>query len=89
MNDYDNDNNDNDDAGRRTLWQNANRLNGYREIATRTCPKMNTFGVDGHVYAICCRPEAGGDVISVENVKIEGCPVLNCEVASFNGLRDL
>ena len=41
-----------------------------------------------HVYAIYCRPEVGGDVISSENVKtLEGYAVLNSEVASSNSFR--
>ena len=36
-----------------------------------------------HVYAICCQPEVGDDVISGKNVKtIECYAVLNIEVAS-------
>ena len=36
-----------------------------------------------HVYAICCRPDVAGDVISGENVKsIEGYVVLKFEVDS-------
>ena len=36
-----------------------------------------------HVYAICCRLEVGGDVISGENVKtIEGYAVLHVEAAT-------
>ena len=43
-----------------------------------------------HVYVMCCRPEAAGDVISSENVKtIEGCAVLNFEVGSFRSFRDI
>ena len=43
-----------------------------------------------HVYAICCRLEVAGDVISGENVKtVEGHAVLNFEVASFRGFRDI
>ena len=43
-----------------------------------------------HVCAICCRLEVDGDVISGENVKtIEGCAVLNFEVASSNSFRDI
>ena len=42
-----------------------------------------------HVYAICFRPEAYGDVISGENVKtIESYVVLIFEVASFSNFRD-
>ena len=41
-------------------------------------------------YAICCRPEVDGDVISDENVKtVEGYAALNCEVASSNSFRDI
>ena len=44
---------------------------------------------NGKVYAICCRPEAAGDVTSGENVKtIEGYAVLNVEVASVSSFRD-
>ena len=43
-----------------------------------------------HVYAICCRAEVGGDVISGENVKsIEGYGVLNVKVVSFSSFRDI
>ena len=43
-----------------------------------------------HVYAICCRPEVAGDVISGEDVKtIESYGVLNFEVPSFSGFRDI
>ena len=41
-------------------------------------------------YAICCRPEVAGDVISGENVKtIEGYAALNFEAASFSSFRDI
>ena len=41
------------------------------------------------VYAICCRPEVAGDVISGENVRtIEGYAVLNFEVASFSSFME-
>ena len=37
-----------------------------------------------HVYAIWCRPEVAGGVISGENEKtVEGYGVLNFEVTSF------
>ena len=43
-----------------------------------------------HVYAICCRPELAGVVISGENVKtVEGYAMLNFEVASFSSFRDI
>ena len=43
-----------------------------------------------HVYAICCRLEVAGDVISSEQAKtIERYAVLNFEVASFNSFRDI
>ena len=43
-----------------------------------------------HVYAICCRLEVDGDVISGENVNtIEGYAVLNIEVASVSSFRDI
>ena len=43
-----------------------------------------------HVYAICCRPEVAGDVISGENAKtVEGYAVLNFEVASLCSFRDI
>ena len=39
-----------------------------------------------HVYAICCWPEVGGDVISSENIKtIKGYAVSNFETASISG----
>ena len=42
------------------------------------------------VYAICCRPEVAGDVISGESVKtIEYYAALNFEVASFSSFRDI
>ena len=42
-----------------------------------------------HVYAICCRPEAAGDVISGGNVKtVEGYGVLNFEAVSFSSFRE-
>ena len=48
---------------------------------------MNMTQIE-HVYAICCRREVAGDVISGENVKtIEGYTVLNFEVASFCSFR--
>ena len=41
-----------------------------------------------YVYAICCRPEVAGDVISGGNVNTtEGYAVLNFEAASFGGFR--
>ena len=43
-----------------------------------------------HVYAICCRPEVAGEVISSENVRtIDGYAVLNIDVASFNSFRNI
>ena len=37
-----------------------------------------------HVYAICCQPEAAGDVISGDNVKTtEGYAVLNFAATSI------
>ena len=37
-----------------------------------------------HVYAICCRSEVAGDVVSSENVKTTECySLLNFEAASF------
>ena len=42
-----------------------------------------------HVYAICCRPEVAGDVISSENVKTtEGYVVLKFEAASISSLLE-
>ena len=42
------------------------------------------------VYAICCRSQVPGDVISGGNVKtVEGYAVLNLEVASFWSFRDI
>ena len=44
-----------------------------------------------HVYAICCRPEAAGDVISGENIQTikRYDAALNAEVASFRSFRDI
>ena len=43
-----------------------------------------------YVYAVCCRPEVAGGVISSENVKtLEVYAVLNFEVASFSSFRDI
>ena len=43
-----------------------------------------------HVYAICCRPEAAGGIMSGESVKIiEGYAVLNFEVSSSSSFRDI
>ena len=45
---------------------------------------------DEHVYAICCRPEVPGDVMSSENVNtMESYAVLCVEVASFSSSRDI
>ena len=42
------------------------------------------------IYAICCRPEIVGDIISGEIVKIvERYAMLNLEVASFSTFRDI
>ena len=42
-----------------------------------------------HVYAICCRPEVAGDVISSENVKtVEGYVMLNFETATISSFRE-
>ena len=43
-----------------------------------------------HVYAMCCRPEVAGGVISGENVNtVEGYAVLNLGVASFSTFQDI
>ena len=43
-----------------------------------------------HVCMICCRLEVVYDVISGQNVKnIEGYPVVNFEIASFDSFRDI
>ena len=43
-----------------------------------------------HAYAIWCRPEVAGVVISGENVKtVDGYAVSNFEVAPFSGFRDI
>ena len=43
-----------------------------------------------HVFAICCRPEVAGNVISGLSVKtIDGYSLVNLEIASFNGLGDI
>ena len=60
-----------------------NLLNHRREIATRKRTKNE------HVYAICCRLKADGDVISGGNVKpIEGYVVLNFEAASLSSFSE-
>ena len=42
-----------------------------------------------NVYAIYCRPEVAGDVISGENVKtVESYAVLNFEIASIRSFRE-
>ena len=44
---------------------------------------------NAHVYAICCRLEFAGDVISGENVKTNECyAVLNFEDASISNFRE-
>ena len=41
------------------------------------------------VYAICCRPEVAGDVVSSEIVNtIEGYAVLNFEAARISSFRE-
>ena len=60
-----------------------NRLNRYREI--NRDPNMTQHK---HAYAICCRPEVTGDVISSETVKtFDGYALLNFEVASISSVR--
>ena len=42
-----------------------------------------------HVYAICCRPEVVGDVISSENVKtIEGYALLHFKAAIISSFQE-
>ena len=42
-----------------------------------------------HVYAICCRPEAAGDIVSGEEVKtVEGYALLNFETANISSFRE-
>ena len=42
-----------------------------------------------YVYAICCRPEAAGDVISSGDVKtLEGYAVLNFQVANVRSFQE-
>ena len=61
-----------------------NWLNHYGEIMTRTVTKNE------HIYAICCRPEIVGDVISGWNVKtVERYVVVNLEVASSSSSQDI
>ena len=41
------------------------------------------------VYAIRCRPEVAGDIISGGNAKtIEGYPVLNFEIATIRSFQE-
>ena len=43
-----------------------------------------------YVYALCCRPEVAGDVISGDSVKtVQDYVVLNFEVASLSSFRDI
>ena len=45
---------------------------------------------NGHIYAICCRAEVAGDVLSGENVKtVDGYAMLNLEAASSSSFREL
>ena len=40
-------------------------------------------------YAICCRPEVAGDVVSGENIKtIDGYALLNFEAAIIYSFRE-
>ena len=42
-----------------------------------------------HVYAICCRPEVAGDVISGANVQTADCyTLLNFEAAIVSSFRE-
>ena len=42
-----------------------------------------------HVYAICCRQEVAGNVVSDGNAKtIEGYVVLNLEAANISSFRE-
>ena len=42
-----------------------------------------------HVYAMCCRPEVAGDIISGTNINTtESYAVLNFEAASFCSFRE-
>ena len=57
-------------------------LNRYRQIAIRPVTKNE------HVYAIFCRLEVAGDVISGGNVKaVEGYAELHFEAASIGSFR--
>ena len=43
-----------------------------------------------HVYAICCRLEVAGNIVSGKNVKtVENYAVLHFEVASFSSFEDI
>ena len=42
-----------------------------------------------HAYAICCRTEVAGDVISGENItNVDGCALLNFEAAIISSFRE-
>ena len=58
------------------------------ELLSRNCdPNMIQ---NEHVYAICCRPEVAGDIVSGANVKtVEGYAALNFEAACFSSFRDI
>ena len=63
-----------------TRWESAEPLSRNRDT---------NLTQNEYVYAICCRPEVAGDVISGGNVKIiEGYAALNFETASFSSFRD-
>ena len=60
-----------------------NRLNHYREIATRTTQNEQ-------IYAIYCRPEIAGDVIAGENLNtMERYVALKFDCVSFSCFRDI
>ena len=64
-----------------TCWELVERLSRNRH------PNVTK---NEQVYAICCRPEVAGDVISRENMKtLESYAALNFEVASFSSFRDI
>ena len=58
------------------------------EILSRN--RHPNFTQNEYIYAICCRREIAGDIISGGNVStIEGYAVLYFEAASFSSFRDI
>ena len=68
-------------------FQNVNFSESVEPLSRNRDPNMTQ---NEHVYAICCRPEVSGDVISSENVEtIEGYDLLNIEIASSSSFPNV